>query len=213
MLLASSAYSGCSSRAALRLPRRFYWLHRQDGIEAPSGCVGRCVEATARRRFDRHDTRDHPRSSRMKRVLSSRLASTPGSSARRPCAPLNFSREYLRADRAHARGLTFFWLELLVVIVLIGLLATVGAQAIPGDGRRLQRATDHVEHQLRMARLHALKTGSSVNIPCNELTAPRQAASVRLNEDSAVPGSCIGSKGPAVGVTFFCGRIVQRGGD
>lgn len=102
---------------------------------------------------------------------------------------------------SNERGLTL--LELLVVIVLIGLLATVGAQAIPGDERRLQRATDHVEHQLRMARLRALKTGSSVNIPCNELTAPRQAASAGLNEDSAVPGSCIGSRGPAVGVTFF----------
>lgn len=102
---------------------------------------------------------------------------------------------------SNERGLTL--LELLVVIVLIGLLATVGAQAIPGDGRQLQSATDHIEHQLRTARLRALKTGRSVNIPCNELTAPRQAVSARLNQDSAVPGSCIGSRGPAVGVTFF----------
>lgn len=102
---------------------------------------------------------------------------------------------------SNERGLTL--LELLVVIVLIGMLATVGAQAIPGDGRRLQSATDHIEHQLRKARLRALKTGHSVTIPCHELTSPRQATSAPHDRNSSAPGACIGARGAAAGVTFF----------
>lgn len=107
----------------------------------------------------------------------------------------------LEIGTSNERGLTL--LELLVVIVLIGLLAAVGAQAIPGDGRRLQSATDHIEQQLRMARLRALETGRSVTIPCHELTSPRKAKSAPLKNDSGAPVSCIGASGPAAGVTFF----------
>jgi len=98
------------------------------------------------------------------------------------------------------RGLTL--LELLVVIVLLGFLAAIGAQAIPGDARRLQRVSEFVELQLRKARLNAMKSGVAEFLPCTTLGS-RQGKAEASKRDAGLTVACAGVKGSARGIIFF----------
>lgn len=99
------------------------------------------------------------------------------------------------------RGVTL--LELLVVIVLLGLLSVVGARAIPGDGWRLQGASEGVEHRLRKARLSAMRSGIAVFLPCESLAIPGGTEPVAPDRSAGLTTSCIGMAGRARGITFF----------
>lgn len=62
------------------------------------------------------------------------------------------------------RGFTL--LELLVVIALIGLLASIGAQATFFSTTGLDRLADRVENRLRTARQQARESGQPVVVTC-----------------------------------------------
>ena len=69
----------------------------------------------------------------------------------------------------HERGLTL--LELLIVIVLLGILAGLGAQALPGTESDLERAVVSTEKTLRQARQAALQRRTPVYLRCDQLSS------------------------------------------
>lgn len=99
------------------------------------------------------------------------------------------------------RGVTL--LELLVVIVLLGLLSAIGAQVIPGDERRLQSASERVEHRLRKARLSAMRSGAAVFVPCESMASSRRGEAAKADRDTGFTVSCTSAAGRERGITFF----------
>ncbi|WP_256328299.1 MULTISPECIES: prepilin-type N-terminal cleavage/methylation domain-containing protein [Nitrosomonas] len=100
------------------------------------------------------------------------------------------------------RGITL--LELLVVIVLLGLLSLIGAQALPGDDRHLQTVSERIEHRLRKARLSAMRSGTAVFIPCEFLAAPSdRTIPVTSSQSTDLMVICSGEVGRTEGITFF----------
>lgn len=100
------------------------------------------------------------------------------------------------------RGVTL--LELLVVIVLLGLLSLIGAQALPGDDRHLQTVSERIEHRLRKARLSAMRSGTAVFIPCESLAAPSDRTNpVTSSRSTDWMVTCSGEVGRTEGITFF----------
>lgn len=100
------------------------------------------------------------------------------------------------------RGVTL--LELLVVIVLLGLLSLIGAQALPGDDRHLQTVSERIEHRLRKARLSAMRSGTAVFIPCESLAAPSDRTTpVTSSRSTDWMVTCSGEVGRTEGITFF----------
>ena len=69
----------------------------------------------------------------------------------------------------HERGLTL--LELLIVIVLLGILAGLGAQALPGTDDDLERRMVSVEQALRQARQAALQRRTPIYVRCDQLSS------------------------------------------
>lgn len=99
------------------------------------------------------------------------------------------------------RGMTL--LELLVVIVLLGLLAAIGAQAILGDDRRLQGVSERVEHHLRKARLSAMRSGVAMFVPCESMASSRRGEAAKADRDTGFTVSCMSAAGRERGITFF----------
>ncbi len=100
------------------------------------------------------------------------------------------------------RGVTL--LELLVVIVLLGLLSLIGAQALPGDDRHLQNASERIEHRLRKARLNAMRSGAAVFLPCESLATPSDRTNpVTSSRSTDFTAICSGEVGRIKGITFF----------
>jgi len=94
-------------------------------------------------------------------------------------------------------------LELLVVIVLLGLLAAIGAQAIPGDDRRLQGVSERAEHRLRKARLSAMRSGVAMFVPCESMASSRRGEASKADRDTGFTVSCMSAAGRERGITFF----------
>lgn len=101
------------------------------------------------------------------------------------------------------RGVTL--LELLIVIVLLGLLSFIGAQALPGDDRHLQNASERIEHRLRKARLNAMRSGTAVFLPCESLlaTPSDRMNPVTSSRSTDLTAICSGETRRTEGITFF----------
>lgn len=97
----------------------------------------------------------------------------------------------------HERGFTL--LELLVVIVLIGLLASVGAQTIFHLGNTLNREADRIEQRLYQASIQARESGLKVSVACARLLSGPVGAS----SHDAPSVSCRSESGPMDFLTFY----------
>ena len=95
------------------------------------------------------------------------------------------------------RGFTL--LELLVVIALIGLLASVGAQTMLRSRTNLDRQADWVERSLYKARLQARESGLPVSVACARLASDSTGAGL----DEAAGASCRRGQHPAKSLTFY----------
>ncbi|AKJ29725.1 pilus assembly FimT family protein [Caldimonas brevitalea] len=74
----------------------------------------------------------------------------------------------------------FTLLEMLVVVAVIAILTSIGAQTLFRSGSELDRQVARVERRLQAARLQARTTGSTVLLPCQALaTASNSRLSCR----------------------------------
>lgn len=98
-----------------------------------------------------------------------------------------------------SREYGFTLLELLVVIALIGLLASVGAQTVLHSGAHLDQQADRVEQSLHRANIQARKSGLPVYIACAQLAKD----STELPEDDTSGTSCRSGHNPKDSLTFY----------
>lgn len=99
--------------------------------------------------------------------------------------------------KSNERGLTL--LELLVVISLLGLLMTIGAQALPSSSKQLDHQADRVEQAIHRLKMKARTTGSVVVARCSDILAIATKEAAR----EEISLRCIRSGGVANELQFY----------